>query len=96
MRLKGFKLKKNSTFVYVPRYSKDKDNDNSFTVDSKFSKYRDSAQASGLRGQWGDARSASRNRNNREINKRLIIIAAVLIFIVLWIFDFDLSIFFGE
>lgn len=80
----------------MPRYSKDEDKDNSFTVDSKFSKYRDSARASGLRGQWGDARTASRNRSNREINTRLIVIAAVLIFIVLWIFDFDLSIFFGE
>lgn len=96
MRLKGFKLKKNNTFVYVPRYSKDEDNDNSFSVDSKFSKYRESAKASGLRGQWGEARTASRNRSNREINTRLIVIVAVLIFIVLWIFDFDLSIFFGD
>ena len=96
MRLKGFKLKKNNTFVYVPRYSKEESKDQSFTVDSKFSKYRESAQASGLRGQWGEARAAGRNRNNREINSRLVIIAAILILIVLWIFDFDLSIFFGE
>ena len=94
MRLKGFKLKKNNTFVYVPRYSKDEDNPENFSVDSKFSKYRESAQASGLRGQWGEARIASRNRGNREINTRLIIIVVVLLLIVLWIFDFDLSIFF--
>jgi hypothetical protein len=96
LRLKGFKLKKNNTFVYVPRYAKDEDKDNSFNVDSKFSKYRESAKGSGLRGQWGDARAASRNRSNREINTRLLIIVALLIFAVLWIFDFDLSIFFGK
>ncbi|SMC84535.1 hypothetical protein [Cellulophaga tyrosinoxydans] len=67
--------------------------ENPYKFDSKFSKYKSSQVAGDIRGQWGEARKASRTKGNREINFRLIAIIAVLFFIVWWFFDFDLSLF---
>tara|TARA_R110002012_G_scaffold321191_3_gene548010 strand:- start:62509 stop:62805 length:297 start_codon:yes stop_codon:yes gene_type:complete len=93
LRLKGFKLRKNNSFKYVPRYSESEAASNPYSFDSKFSKYKNSANLSDFRGQWGEARKAGRTKGNREINMRLLAIIAVLVFIVLWFFDFDLSLF---
>ncbi|QWX85700.1 hypothetical protein H0I23_08295 [Cellulophaga sp. HaHaR_3_176] len=93
MRLKGFKLRTNTSFKYVPRYMEDEGVDNPYKFDSKFTKYKNSPIAGDFRSTWGDARKASRNKGNREINFRLIVIIAVLFLIVLWFFDFDLSMF---
>ncbi|MBU2996501.1 hypothetical protein KO500_08645 [Cellulophaga baltica] len=93
MRLKGFKLRKNTSFRYVPRYAEDEGVDNPYKFDSKFSKYKNASISGDIRGQWGEARKASRTKGNREINFRLIVIIAILCLIVLWFFDFDLSLF---
>lgn len=93
LRLKGFKLRKNKSFKYVPRYTKNTTGENVYSFESKFSKYRETPNALDYRSNWKEARMASRHKGNREINIRLVIIIAILIFIVLWFFDFDLSIF---
>jgi len=67
--------------------------DNPYKFDSKFSKYKNSPIAGDIRSNWGEARKASRNKGNREINFRLLVIIAILCLIVLWFFDFDLSMF---
>ncbi len=95
MKMKGFKLRKNSTFTYVPRYSEEKSDENLYKFDGKFLKYKNSAPP-GIRGEWGEARKASRTRGNREVNKRLLLILGILVVLVLWIFDFDLSIFYSS
>mgnify|MGYP003671352323 CR=1 FL=1 len=96
LKIKGFRLKQNSTFKYIPRYSKEDMGENVYKFDSRFSKYREITHSSDIRGQWKAARSSGRNKGNREINRRLLIIIAILVFIVLWIFDFDLSIFYSN
>ena len=93
MRLKGFKLRKNSSFKYVPRYIEDDGVDNPYKFDSRFSKYKNSTNMADYRSNWGEARKASRTKGNREINFRLIAIVLILFFIVWWFFDFDLSLF---
>lgn len=93
MRLKGFKLRKNTSFKYVPRYIKGEGVDNPYKFDSKFSKYKNATNATDFRSHWGAARKASRTKGNREINVRLIAIVVVLLFVVWWFFDFDLSLF---
>ena len=67
--------------------------ENPYKFDSKFSKYKNTQVSGDIRGQWGEARKAGRTKGNREINLRLIAIIAVLVFIVWWFFDFDLSLF---
>jgi len=93
--LKGnfFKLRRNSRYNYTPRYYKGKDTGNLYAFDSKFAKYKNTTNSNDFGAQWADARSSSRHRGNREINTRVVIIILILILVVLWILDFDLSIF---
>ncbi len=67
--------------------------ENLYKFDSKFARYKNTAISGDTRGQWGEARKASRNRGNREINLRLTAIIGLLVLMVFWFFDFDLSAF---
>ncbi len=91
LRVNFLKTKKNARYNYTPRYYKGKDTGNIYDFDSKFNKYREATNAIDFGAQWSRDRKASRNRGNREINRRVIYVAIVLIFIFLWIIDFDLS-----
>ncbi|CAN5211736.1 hypothetical protein BH23BAC2_BH23BAC2_04270 [soil metagenome] len=88
-----FKLSRNSRYNYTPRYYKGKDTGNLYEFDSKFNKYKNTTNANDFGAHWADARGSSRNRGNRELNSRVIIIILILVLVVLWILDFDLSIF---
>ena len=87
------KIRKNTRYNYTPRYYKGKDKGNIYDFESKFQKFRDTTNAIDFGSQWAEARESSRHRGNRSINKRVIYIAIILIFVFLWIIDFDLSIF---
>ena len=93
MKFNIYKARKNQRYNYTPRYYKGKDTGNMYSFDSKFQKYKDATNAIDFGSQWAEARNNSRNRGNREINGRVMFIAAILILIFLWIIDFDLSIF---
>lgn len=93
MKVNFYKLRKNNRYNYTPRYYKGKDTGNIYEFDSKFNKYRDATNAIDFGSQWAEARRNSRNRGNREINKRLLLIIGILVLIFLWVIDFDLSIF---
>ncbi len=93
MKLNLGKLRKNTRYNYTPRYYKGKDTGNMYEFDSKFNKYKNATNSIDFGSQWAEARSSSRTRGNREINNRVVIIILILLLIVLWILDFDLSIF---
>ncbi|WP_174760408.1 MULTISPECIES: hypothetical protein [Antarcticibacterium] len=93
MKLNLGKLRKNTRYNYTPRYYKGKDTGNMYEFDSKFNKYKNATNSIDFGSQWADARASSRTRGNREINNRVVIIILILLLIVLWILDFDLSIF---
>ena len=93
MKLNLGKLRKNSRYNYTPRYYKGKEEGNIYSFESKFNKYKNATNSIDFGSQWADARASSRNRGNREINKRVIYIIILLILAFLWIIDFDLSIF---
>ncbi|PTX61961.1 hypothetical protein C8N46_10358 [Kordia periserrulae] len=80
-----FRKRKNRTFNYTPQFYKPEE-DRSLP-DRSFAKYRRA---------WEDAGEASRTRKNYEVSVRLIIIFLVLVFIALYILDFDLSIFYSK
>lgn len=92
-KVKSFKLRKNTRYNYTPRYYDGKKVDNPYEFDSAFNKYKSTHNSIDFGSHWSDARQNSRNRGNRSINKRVILIAIVLALIFLWIIDFDLSIF---
>jgi hypothetical protein len=93
LKLNLGKLRKNSRYNYTPRYYKGKDTGNMYEFDSKFNKYKNATNSIDFGSQWAEARNSSRTRGNREINNRVVIIIIILVLIVLWILDFDLSIF---
>jgi hypothetical protein len=94
LKFKRYRLPKNKKYKYIPRYSSNKPNSSHFKgLFSKHSFFDEHENNSDKRAQWAAAREFSRNRGNREINVRLIVIIAILMLITLWVFDFDLSIF---
>jgi|SRR5699024_10710818 len=88
-----FKRRHNRRYNYTPRYYNGKKDEHPFEFDSKFHKYQEMHNAVDFGAHWKEDRINSRNRKNRGVNRRLIYIIAILIFIFLWIIDFDLSIF---
>ncbi|MDT0645194.1 hypothetical protein RM545_00705 [Zunongwangia sp. F260] len=93
MKVNFLNSKKNTRYNYTPRYYKGKETGNIYNFDSKFNKYKEATNAIDFGSQWSEVRKSSRTRGNREINKRVVYIIIVLLFIFLWIIDFDLSIF---
>lgn len=93
MKVNILSKKKNRRYNYTPRYYKGKSDGNIYEFENRITKYRDTTNAIDFGSQWADARKSSRNRGNREINKRVIYIALVLVAIFLYVIDFDLSIF---
>ncbi|TPN85287.1 hypothetical protein FHK87_14805 [Aquimarina algicola] len=87
------KRRKNRRFNYTPRYYKGKSDGNIYDFENRITKYRDTTNDIDFGSHWAQARESSRNRGNREINRRVIYIALILIFVFLYIIDFDLSIF---
>ena len=87
------RTKPNDRFNYTPRYYKGKDEKNPYDFATKFDQYRETYNKNDFGNHWRDARYASRNRSNRGFNKTILIIIAILVFLFLWIIDFDLSIF---
>jgi len=92
-KIKTFKLRKNTRYNYTPRYYKGKTEGNIYEFESRFHKFKETPNQIDFGSHWAEARESSRNRGNRGINKHIILIAAILILIFLWIIDFDLSIF---
>ncbi|MFO8021840.1 MAG: hypothetical protein R6U65_05180 [Perlabentimonas sp.] len=92
-KIKTFKLRKNTRYNYTPRYYKGKEEGNIYDFDSRFNKFKETPNSIDFGSHWAKAREDSRNRGNRSLNKRVMLIAAILIFLFLWLIDFDLSIF---
>lgn len=95
MKMSLFKLKKNRRYNYTPRYYRGKEGVNLYDFDSKFSKYRDAFSQNDFGQQWQYARLKMRNRSNRVISIRLLIIIFTLVMVFLYVIDFDLSLFRG-
>ena len=93
MRLSFLKQRKNRRFNYTPRYYKGKESTNPYAFGSTFEKHRDAVNANDFGAHWREARDSSRNRGNRSVSPRLVLIIAFLLLLALYVLDFDLSIF---
>jgi len=90
-------LRKNKKFSYSPRYFDDNGEGNPFKIEHKLDKYRTTVDSrGGLRSKFNNAMADIKKTGDRNLNLRLLIILAVLILVVLYIIDFDLSIFFNS
>lgn len=87
-----FKLRKNKKFNYEPRYYKG--DSSPFEIKHKFDDQRVTIQKTNLKGKFINALADVKN-SDRQTNNRIGIILLILVFVVLWFIDFDLSIFFS-
>lgn len=87
------KLKGNNRFNYTPRYYQGKDVSDEGKHATRFDAYTETYNDNDYSGQWKNARVASRNRNNFELNRTVIYLIILFTFLFLWLIDFDLSIF---
>lgn len=90
------RLRKNRQFEYNPRYYDNKDKANPYKIEPKFDQFRSTLQTSrGLKNKINKAIDDTKRKGDRNIKIRMAVILGVLIFIFLYIIDFDLSIFFS-
>ncbi len=90
-----FKTRKNKRFSYKPRHYKYDGEGSPFQIKHKFDEYRKTVGPSGnLKTKFLTAWDDLRNSPDRAANRRVLIIAAILVLIFLFIIEFDLSIFF--
>ena len=92
----GFmKLKKNKRFNYTPRYYKQDGEGSPFEIKHKFDDYRTSVGGNkNIKQKFNSAWDEFINSPDKAVNRRVLIISVVLAFLILWFFDFNLSIFF--
>ena len=89
------KQRKNKKYNYKPRYYKGEGSPYEFK--HKFDDYRTTVNpAKGLKGKFNAALSDYKYNRDKSVNRRVLIIAGVLLLIFLLIIGFDLSIFFPQ
>ncbi len=87
----GFLKRTNNKFDYQPRYYKGEGNP--FKIEHKLDQFRKTAGKNrGIKSKFNDAISDLKN-SDKKVNKTLLIIISILVFIFLYIIDFDVSIF---
>ena len=87
----GFLKRTNKKFDYQPRYYKGEGNP--FKIEHKLDQFRKTAGKNrGIKAKFNDAISDLKN-SDKKVNKTLLIIISILVFIFLYIIDFDVSIF---
>ena len=78
-------------FEYKPRYYKGEGNP--FEIKHKFDEFRTTTQKKNLKGKFVDAVEDFKKKDSEGTGKKIFIIAAILVFIFLYLIDFDISIF---
>ncbi|MFG6686442.1 riboflavin synthase subunit beta [Mariniflexile sp. HNIBRBA6329] len=91
------KLRKNKKFNYTPRYFDDKGEGNPFEIKHKFDDFRKTVGGNtGLKTKIVNALDDLKSNPDKQADRRVLIIIAVLVLIFLAIIEFDLSIFFSK
>ncbi|WP_406684754.1 riboflavin synthase subunit beta [Seonamhaeicola sp. MEBiC1930] len=85
---------KNKKYSYTPRYYKGEGNP--YEIKHKFDEHRTTVGGSkDLKTRFNNALNDYKNNPDRNADRRVFIIAAVLVLIFLFVIGFDLSIFFS-
>ncbi|WP_062060807.1 hypothetical protein [Aquimarina longa] len=89
-----FKTRENKKFSYSPRYWDDKGEGNPYQIENRFDKYRSTVgRTNNLKDKFKTAWEELRHDSDRKINRRILWIFLLLLFVFLVLIDFDLSIF---
>ena len=87
-----FNTKKNKRYSYTPRFYKGEQSP--FEIKHKFDDQRVTIQKTNLKGKFTNAVDDLKTNLKTLANRRVFIIIIILIAVLLWIIDFDISIFF--
>ena len=88
------KIRKNKKFGYTPRHFDSDKEGSPFQIEHKFDKFRSTVgENKGLKGNFQEAMEELKNSRAKGTNKTILFIVALLVFLFLYIIDFDLSIF---
>ncbi len=88
-----FKTRKNKKFSYSPRYWDDNGEGNPYQIQNKFDKFRSVGSSNNFKDKFKTAWEELRHDSDRKINRRVLWIFLILLFVFLYLIDFDLSIF---
>jgi hypothetical protein len=87
-----FIKRENKKFEYKPKYYKG--DGNPYEIKHKFDEHRVTVgKKKSIKGKFDTAINEFQNSEYGGFNKTIVIIIAILVFLFLWIIDFDLSIF---
>ncbi len=87
----GIVKRTNKKFDYQPRYYKGEGNP--YEIKHKFDHFRTTTGKKNLKEKFSNALQDLRSSESRGTNKTILIIVGILVFIFLYLIDFDLSIF---
>ncbi len=87
----GIIKRKNKKFEYQPRYYKGEGNP--FEIKHKFDQFRTTTGNKNLKEKFSNAMQDLPGTSTKQTNKTILIIIGILVFIFLYLIDFDLSIF---
>ncbi len=89
-----FKTRKNKKFSYSPRYWNDDGEGSPYQMEHKFDKFRSTVgKNANFKDKLNNAWEELRHDSDRKTNKRVLLIFVILLFVFLFLIDFDLSIF---
>lgn len=90
------RLRKNRKFEYNPRYFDGRGKGSPFKIEHKFDEFRSTVGTNrGLKNKISNVLQDTKRQGDRNLKVRMAVILAILILICLYLFDFDLSIFFS-
>ena len=92
-----FKLRKNKRYSYTPRYYKNDGEGSPFEMKHKFDEYRSTVGGNKnviqkFKSAWGEYV----NDSDKQVNRRILYIVLILVFLFLWFMDFNLSALFNS
>ncbi|RZS93266.1 riboflavin synthase subunit beta [Aquimarina brevivitae] len=89
-----FKTRKNKKYSYTPRYWENNGEGSPYQITHKFDQYRSTVGKTGnIKDRFVTAWDELKGQSDRRVNRRILVIFAVLVLIFLFLIDFDLSIF---
>ena len=88
--------RKNKKYSYQPRHYESDGENSPFAMGHKFDQFRTTVgDNKGLKGKFKTAWSDLRQSSDKNANRRLLVIIAILVLVFLFIIEFDLSIFYA-
>lgn len=90
----GIVKRKNKKYDYKPRYYTSDKEGSPFKMGNRFDEYRSTiGSTGGFKKRFNTAWDDLQDSKGKGVNKTILFVILILVFLFLWVIDFDLSIF---